>query len=136
MDIDKVETILRIPSPKNVRQIIGFRFSYRRIIPSFSTQCDPLTRLTRKNVPFNWNEHEEALNSLKQHLVSAPILAYPDFNIPFIVETDVFDFGLGVVLIQNKVSKKRSFAIKAIISQNMKESVLHLRRNVYLYFLP
>lgn len=104
VDPQKVEAILKIPSPKNVkevRQIVGLASWYRRFIPSFSTLCDPLTRLTRKNVPFHWDETcEEALNNLKQHLVSAPILACPDFNLKFIVETDASDFGLGAVLLQ------------------------------------
>lgn len=111
VDPEKVEAILRIPSPKNVkdvRRIVGIASWYRRFIPSFSTVCDPLTRLTRKNVPFHWDETcEEALNNLKQHLVSAPILTCPDFNLPFVVETDASDFGLGAVLVQKQDGKDR-----------------------------
>lgn len=106
VDPQKIEAILKIPSPKNikeVRQIVGLASWYRRFIPSFSTLCDPLTKLTRKNVPFIWDKDcEEALNNLKQHLVSAPILACPDFNLPFQVETDASDFGLGAVLLQKQ----------------------------------
>lgn len=106
VDPEKVDAILKIQSPKNVkevRQIVGLVSWYRRFIPSFSTLCDPLTRLTRKNVPFHWDEScEEALNKLKQHLVSAPILTCPDFNLPFIVETDASDYGLGAVLVQKQ----------------------------------
>lgn len=106
VDPQKVEAILKIRSPtcvKEVRQIVGLVSWYRRFIPSFSTLCDPLTRLTRKNAIFQWEEEcENALNKLKQHLVSAPILACPDFNLPFIVETDASDFGLGAVLVQKQ----------------------------------
>lgn len=106
MNPDKIEAILRIQLPENVkeaRQIVGLASWYRRFIPSFSTPCDPLTKLTRNSFSLNWYETcEEALNCLKQHLVSAPIVACLDFNIHFQVETDASDFGLGAVLVQRQ----------------------------------
>lgn len=130
VDPDKIEAILRIPSPKNVkevRQIVGLASWYRRFIPAFSTVCDPLTKLTRKNVPFQWDDTcEEALNRLKQYLVSAPILACPDFDIPFIVETDASDFGLGAVLVQrhNDEEKVICYLSRSLTKQERKYSAV------------
>ena len=51
--------------------------------------------------PFKWNtEHLESFNKLKEALTSAPVLAYPDYTKPFILETDASLKGLGAVLTQ------------------------------------
>ena len=52
-------------------------------------------------VRFIWtDECEHAFQRLKQLLCSAPILAYPDFGNKFVLQTDVSDYGVGVVLPQ------------------------------------
>ena len=58
--------------------------------------------LRKSDIPkFNWtNECEVGFNNLKQALVTAPILAYPDYSKPFILETDASLKGLGTVLSQ------------------------------------
>ena len=51
--------------------------------------------------PFEWKEeHEQAFQSLKDALVTAPVLGYPDYTKPFMLETDASLKGLGAVLSQ------------------------------------
>lgn len=104
VDPQKVEAILRIPAPKNVtevRRIIGLASWYRRFVPNFSTITAPLTALTRKNKQFVWDSDcEDALTKIKEHLVSAPVLACPNFDLPFVIQTDASDYGLGAILSQ------------------------------------
>ncbi|XP_050295859.1 uncharacterized protein LOC126735794 [Anthonomus grandis grandis] len=104
VDPDKIEAILRIPTPKTVtdiRRIVGLTSWYRRFVPNFSTIVSPLTSLTMKNVKFVWSpECENAFNTIKEKLVSAPVLSCPDFDLPFIIQCDASDFGLGAVLYQ------------------------------------
>ena len=39
--------------------------------------------------------------SLKEYLISAPVLHFPSFDLPFVLDTDVSNAGLGAVLSQN-----------------------------------
>ena len=59
--------------------------------------------LKKSNLPdFNWTKDcQEGFDNLKRALTSAPILTYPDYSKPFILETDASLKGLGVVLLQH-----------------------------------
>lgn len=104
VDPDKVEAVVRIPTPKSVsevRRVVGLASWYRRFVPNFSSLIAPMTNLLRKNIPFAWTEEcSKSLKAVKDHLVSAPILSCPDFTKHFYVQTDASDFGLGAVLTQ------------------------------------
>ncbi|GJZ19623.1 putative reverse transcriptase domain-containing protein [Tanacetum coccineum] len=63
----------------------------------------PMTKLTQKNVKFDWSEKvEAAFQLLKQKLCSAPILALPDSSENFMVYCDASRKGLGAVLMQRE----------------------------------
>ena len=52
-------------------------------------------------LPFKWDsQHQESFDRLKDALISSPILAYPNYDKPFILETDASLKGLGAVLSQ------------------------------------
>lgn len=103
-DPGKVDVILNFPIPSNqkeVKRFIGMAGWYRRFIPNFSKISRPLCKLTGKKVEFNWSEEaEEAFRTLKECLVSAPILKCPNFNKPFSICTDASAFAIGAVLTQ------------------------------------
>ena len=62
----------------------------------------PLTKLLQKNVPYEWGEEQQrAFEMLLLMLTQAPVLARPDFNKPFCVQTDASSYALGAVLTQN-----------------------------------
>ena len=58
--------------------------------------------MKKSKIPeFVWSlECQEGFDNLKKALISAPILAYPDYSKPFILETDASLKGLGAVLSQ------------------------------------
>ena len=67
----------------------------------FGIVSRPLTNLLKKGTLFVWtSEHDSAFATLKSFLSTAPVLALPDFAVPFAIETDACDSGVGAVLIQ------------------------------------
>ena len=80
---------------------MGFASYYRRFIKDFAVVAKPLHRLTEKGAQFKWTaECERAFQQLRNLLTSTPVLAHPDFNRPFILDTDASDTGVGAVLSQ------------------------------------
>ncbi|GKE27289.1 putative reverse transcriptase domain-containing protein, partial [Tanacetum coccineum] len=106
VDPAKIESIKDWASPKTpteIRQFLGLAGYYRRFIEGFSKIAKPMTKLTQKNVKFDWSEKAEAaFQLLKQKLCSAPILALPKGSENFVVYCDASRKGLGAVLMQRE----------------------------------
>ena len=86
---------------KDVKRFLGLVGFYRQFIPSFAKIRKPLTRLTSNHVTFKWDEDtEKSFMELKQKLMSKPVLRFPNFSVPFIIEVDASDFAVGGVLSQ------------------------------------
>ena len=104
VDLEKISSIQEWKFPQNVtemRSFLGLASYYRRFIEDFGKISAPLTRMLENNRPFIWDdEAKKAFNELKSRLVKAPILVYPNFSIPFILDTDASDKGIGAVLFQ------------------------------------
>lgn len=67
----------------------------------YSELIAPLTDLTRKHVPFNWDDAcVGAFAGLKRALTTAPVLVLPDPKVPFELITDSCGYGVGAVLKQ------------------------------------
>lgn len=106
-DPDKVAAMLNFPRPKTVTELkrfIGLVGWYRRFIPFFANLTAPITDLIkgkRKSQQIEWNiAAEESFDKIKEALVSAPILASPNFNKTFTIQCDASDVGVGCVLTQ------------------------------------
>ena len=103
MDPKKVEAVTAWPTPtmkKQLQQFLGLVNFYRRFVKGFANIACPLHDLTG-SAPWIWTEaHQQAFEQLKQALVEAPILATPDEELPFRLETDASDYAIGAVLSQ------------------------------------
>ena len=85
-----------------IRSFLGLARYYRRFVENFSKIAVPLTRLTRKDVRFDWDDKcELAFVELKQKLTSAPVLTVLNSQDPYVVYTDALGARLGCVLMQN-----------------------------------
>ena len=84
-----------------MRSFTGLCNYYRKFIPSFAETCSPLYELLQDNVVFDWTErHQISFEKIRQLLIEAPVLHYPDYKLPFVIQTDASDDGLGAVLSQ------------------------------------
>ena len=90
VDPEKVEAVMSWERPKSVfeiRSFLGLAGYYRRFIEDFSRIAAPMTRLTRKEVKFDWDDRcDEAFQELKRRLT---------------LYCDASRAGLGCVLMQS-----------------------------------
>ncbi len=105
MDDHKVKVILDWEPPKSVsalRSFLGLAFYYRKFIKNFAKIAAPLTNLLKKSaVTYEWEKAcDEAFETLKGILVKAPVLRLPNFDKEFEIHSDVSDFAIGGVLVQ------------------------------------
>ncbi|WVZ58744.1 hypothetical protein U9M48_008984 [Paspalum notatum var. saurae] len=104
VDPSKVKDVLNWKQPETVTEIrsfLGLAGYYRRFIKDFSKTAKPMTSLTKKNAKYLWSSNcEEAFQTLKKLLTSAPVLAQPDVTKPFDVYCDASGNGPGRVLMR------------------------------------
>ena len=79
---------------------------YRRFIKGFANIACPLYDMLGKEVKMGLvdlcSEAWEVVDILKRKVQSVPILVFPDFDKPFLLETDASKKGLGAVLSQKQ----------------------------------
>ena len=120
----KVEAVAKWPSPKtvyDVRSFLGFVGYYGRFIKNFSRISKPIrevitglenqSKRAAKKTHIDWTDAANtAFEQLKTMCVSTPILAYPNYQLPFSLHTDSSTDGLGAVLYQKQNGKQRVIA--------------------------
>lgn len=103
-DETKYNIIKNYPVPKTadeVRRFIAFCNYYRKFVRNFAHLANPLNKLLRKGVNFNWTPQcQYAFDALRNNLMSPTILKYPDFSREFIITTDASDTACGAILSQ------------------------------------
>ena len=112
VDPEKVRGIVATAPPKTVTQVKGFLGStsfLRKFVPSYAALTLPLRELIkdrkkRDNIEDRWRDSEgrcdAAFTASKAALVSAPVLAFPDFNKQFFIACDASKYQIGAVLFQ------------------------------------
>ena len=102
VDKAKIDIIQSLPYPTNVREIrsfLGHAGFYRRFIKGFSKIAVPLCRLLQKDVEFIFDEScKKAFDTLKNKLISAPIIQPPIWSLPFEIMCDASDYAIGAVV--------------------------------------
>lgn len=105
MNTDKVSAVVNWPRPKSVKDLqrfLGFSNFYHRFIRGFSSVAAPLTSLLKGNhKSLGWSTAaEQAFVALKEKFTTAPVLRHLNPDLPFEVEVDASDTGIGAVLSQ------------------------------------
>ena len=93
---------------QEVEQFSGFTSYYRCFIPRLAEITSPFHRLPQTFSSFKWTpECQKAFEELKQRFVQVPVLAFPNFKLPFCLYTDASDYGIGAVLSQEQGGAER-----------------------------
>ena len=108
VDGAKIDAIRSWPTPQTITQVrsfLGLAGFYRRFVRDFSTIASniaaPLHELMKKGVYFHWGPaQDQAFDTLKARLTSAPLLQLPDFGKTFELECDASGVGIGGLLMQ------------------------------------
>ena len=102
VDPQKIEAVVNWKPLKNVsevRSFLGLAGYYWKFVEGFSKIAAPLTKLTRKDVKYEWvDSWQKSFEELKGRLTSTPVLALPNGRDGFRVYSDASKEGLGCVL--------------------------------------
>jgi hypothetical protein len=145
---DKIQAVKEWETPENAKQLrsfLGLAGYYRKFIQHYGLISKPLTDLLKKHSQFIWTpQHQHCFDTLKNALITAPVLSLPDFSKPFIIETDASDKGIGAVLMQqgnpvaylSKALSNRSQALSTYEKECLAIILAVDRWKPYLQHLP
>ncbi|CAG8518727.1 3657_t:CDS:2, partial [Cetraspora pellucida] len=98
---------VKSPRANSLRRTAAVSQAQRKFIPGFVTIAQPLHHLLQKDIKFEWGpQQQQVFETLKTHLITAPVLKYPDFDDTFFLYTDASGTGLGAILAQKDVDGK------------------------------
>jgi hypothetical protein len=129
VDPDKVSALRSAVPPasvKDLQRFLGFIDFHRRFIRSFSKIARPLHDLLSAK-EFVWGAaQQQAFQALVQAVCEAPILAFADFELTFMLHVDASQAGLGAMLMQRQDGKDRVIAYASrSLSQSEKRYPVH-----------
>ena len=105
VDPAKVQAIKGMPTPKDVisvQRLLGLAQYLSKFLPHLSDITKPLCELTQKDIAWVWDHpQQEALEKLKQAVMSTPVLRYYNINEEVTLQCDASQSGLGVAMMQN-----------------------------------
>ena len=121
---ENVKVVREYPTPrsvKDVRSFLGLASFCRRLVQNVAEEAKPLTILTRKIREFTWGpEQQKAFQSMKDKLCATPVLAYPNFKLPFILTTDASKTAIEAILsqVQDGVERPIAYASRQLNKAN------------------
>ncbi|XP_065144555.2 retrovirus-related Pol polyprotein from transposon 412 [Paramisgurnus dabryanus] len=146
-DPDKVAAVKTWPVPRNLKELrsfLGFVGYYRRFVKDFSKKVKPLNDLTsgyppaRRDTKPNksgqyWNPKDSfssrwtttcqrAFDQIIEELTTAPVLAFANPKLPYVLHTDASTSGLGAALYQEQDGQMRvvAYASRGLSSSESK----------------
>ena len=112
-DPDRIQPLLDLPVPHNdkaLKSVLGLFSHYSRWVKNFSEKIHPLSHAI--SFPLN-DKQKEAYQLVKSEIAKA-VLATPDPNLPFTLETDASDYAIGATL--NQLTRPVAFFSRTLNS--------------------
>jgi hypothetical protein len=98
MDPTKIAVIVNLPPPKSMHQLratLGHTGYYIKFIKGYAQITAPMEKLLKKHTKFQWNENfQQGLDTLKEKMVTTPILVFPNWEKTFHVHVDASTISL------------------------------------------
>jgi hypothetical protein len=124
VDPKKIQSMQEWQRPetlKHLRGFLGLTGYHMKFVHHYGKISKPLTDLLKKNA-FHWTlVAKKAFTNLKRAMCTTPILAMPDFNKTFVVESNASRISIGVVLTQD--DKPLDFTSKSLSGCNLGRSM-------------
>lgn len=123
---DRVEAIANLPLPRTQKQLRSFLGSvgyYDQFVPRYADLRGPLDKLLTKGSPdvIAWDPQTiKSFETLRDVLLKDPVLQLPDGELPYTLQTDASDTGLGAALLQPCLRDPRKLAPVAFASRTLK----------------
>ncbi|KAL5540988.1 hypothetical protein UlMin_043785 [Ulmus minor] len=138
VDQAKIDVIKKLPPPTNVkgvRSFLGHAGFYRRFIKDFSKITKPLCELLVKDAVFYFSKDcLHAFETLKEKLISSPIIVAPDWELPFTLMCDASDYAIGAVLGQRKDYVSKWVEAVALPTNDSRVVIRFLKKNIFARF--
>jgi len=110
-NVEKIRAMDYPKTKKQVRRLLGLFGFYRSYVEGYSRIATPLTALTREDTPFQWTlECQNAVDTLKERITTAPVLIFPNWSEEFILTTDASGTAVAGVLAQRREGKELPIA--------------------------
>ena len=141
-DPAKIEKVKDWKAPTNLtetKSFLGLCSYYKNFIERYGDLARPLNELSRSEVVFEWtNDCQKAFDTLKDRLTTSPILAYPDLDVDFILDTDASGYAISGVLSQIQDGKERVIAYGSKTLNDAERNYCTTRRELLamVYFCP
>jgi hypothetical protein len=104
VDPAKITVIVNLPAPKTVCQLrgtLGHTGYYKKLIKGYAQIKAPMEKWLRKDTKYQWkDECQHGLDTVKEKMVIASILVFPDWGKTFHVHVDASAIALGAILVQ------------------------------------
>lgn len=130
----KTATMVNQPTPKShteLRGFHGFTGYHRQFIQYHGIMAKPLTVLLQQKVFSQSDSTQATFDDMKLAMVSAPMLALPNFFDQFEIETYVCDSSVGIVLSQD--GHPIAYFSKALGVANIKLSIYKRNSQLFLW---
>ena len=120
---EKVESILKFPEPRNIKQLqsfLGLCNFYRKFQKNYAHITSKLSVVLQKNKQWKWGERErDVFNEIKDHFSNMIMMNHPNFERTFYLQTDASNIALGAELYQEDDNKEHhtiAFASRTLLA--------------------
>lgn len=134
-NIQKVATFPRPRNVKEVQKFVGMLNYFRHLIFNYAEIIKPIVNLTKKNIPFIWNEQcQNALEKVQEIILEKPTIKNIENDKPLYLVTDASRTAICGILMQKENNKFFPVQFYSKILTPAEARYPSIRRELYAIF--